>query len=373
MSAAGTETVLIVDDTPENLAVLGELLQPHYSVRVASSGARALALAAQEPVPDLVLLDIVMPGMDGYEVLAALRADARTREIPVIFVTALGSSEDEERGLAAGAADYIVKPYKASIVLARARLQVTLRATQRRLAEANAALASRARELEQVVENLQAFSYTVSHDLRAPLRAVAGFAGMLEEDEGARLTDEGRKLLERVREGARRMDGMILDILDYSRSGRAEMLPVRVDLGRIAGEVAAELSAVHPGTQVEIGPLPTVLADAAMMRQVIANLAGNAFKFSARAAAPRVAISARRVAGGIELCVEDNGVGFDAAYASRLFKLFSRMHSPGEFPGTGIGLATVKRLVERHGGTVRAETEPGVRTVFTVTLPDAPA
>ena len=385
-------TILVVDDAPEYLRLLGELFSPLYSVRVALSGRRALEIAAAHP-PDLVLLDVMMPEMDGYAVLAELRRDPRTSEAPVIFVTGLEGAAEEHRGFALGAADYVVKPYNADVVLARVRLHLELKQARDRLREQNAALEAeiehrtrvervvrslnarlrtRTDALERSVGDLGAFSYSVSHDLRAPLRTISGFAELLVETESANLSEEGRGMLERIISGVRRMERMIADVLAYSRVERTEVSLAPVYLRAVALDVVRELASAYPDTEVVVGALPTVMADAAMVRQIFANLIGNALKFSAHAARPRIEIDTDGDSLVPTIEVRDNGVGFDARHASRLFGLFQRLHSETAFPGTGVGLAIVKRLVERHGGTIMAKSDAGVLTTFAFTLRPEP-
>ena len=367
--------VLVVDDSPIYLGMLGAMLEGEYSVRVADSGRRALQLAAQAPHPDLILLDVLMPDMDGHAVLTALRQDTRTRDIPAIFFTSLQEPGDELAGLAEGAADYIVKPAAPAVVKARVRAQVELKRMRDQLREHNLALEleiecrSRLEQtLQDTIADLEAFSYSVSHDLRAPLSAVNAFALSLLETEAAALSPQGRHRLDRIVAGSSRMNRMIDDILACSRAERAEMRWQTVDLGAIAADVAAEVRHAWPATEIDIGPLPAVHADAAMARQILANLIGNALKFSGRREGARVEIRATESHGVAEITVRDNGAGFDMAYSSKLFGLFQRLHSESEFPGTGVGLAIVKRLVSRHGGVVRADSVPGGWTTFSFTL-----
>ncbi|MFO1281737.1 MAG: ATP-binding protein [Burkholderiales bacterium] len=384
-------TLLLVDDTPEHLTILGEVLAPIYNVRIASHGAAALEIARRTP-PDLVLLDVLMPGMSGYETLAALRSDPRTADIPVIFVTSLDATEDEQRGFTLGAADYIVKPVRAPIVLARVALHLELKRARDGLArknaslaaeierrsaaevtvrELNSALSARSEALERSVADLEAFAYSISHDLRAPLRAISGFADLLRESDGERLSEEGRGMLGRIAAAALRMSGMIDDVLAYSRTQSATLHVAPVDLRALAAEVAAELGASYPDATVDIGALPRLKVDAPMMRQILANLVGNALKFSAKASEPRVRIESAITDAGVEIQVTDNGAGFDPRYADRLFGLFQRLHSQKDFAGSGVGLAIVKRLVERHGGRITAHSKPGVSTTFQLTFPAA--
>jgi two-component system, sensor histidine kinase and response regulator len=378
---AAKPVVLVVDDSPEYLSLVGGMLEDAYTVRVASSGRRALQLAAQEPHPDLVLLDVLMPDMDGHAVLASLRADARTHDIPAIFFTSLEAPGDELAGLSQGAADYIVKPAPPAVLRARVRTQVELKQVRDYLRQRNRALQAEVdsrlraeKALQETLAELDAFSYTVSHDLRSPLSAINAFALSLLESEAGSLSDQGRHRLGRILAGSERMGRMIDDILACSRAERTEMCCRAVELGLLAAEAVAEARALWPGAAVEIGPLPQVLGDACMLRQVFANLVGNALKFSGGRADARVAIDAKPAGGGAwEISVRDNGAGFDPAHAARLFGLFQRLHAESEFPGSGVGLAIVKRLVARHGGSIRAESVPGGWTTFTFTMRDAAA
>jgi signal transduction histidine kinase len=224
--------------------------------------------------------------------------------------------------------------------------------------------------LQRAMAEMEAFSYTVSHDLRAPLAAIHAFAGALVESEAADLSERGRHRLERIIAGAQRMERMIDDILACSRVERAEMRCCEVDLNALAAEVIAEAKPLWPRAAIVVEPLPVVGGDANMLRQIFANLIGNALKFSSVRADARVEISARRTDRGTQISVRDNGAGFDPAYAGKLFGMFQRLHSEAEFSGTGVGLAIVKRLVHRHGGEVSAESVPGSWTTFSFTLGD---
>jgi two-component system, sensor histidine kinase and response regulator len=370
--------VLVVDDSPEYLTLLGEILDPDYSVRVASSGRRALELALQDPHPDLVLLDVLMPDMDGHAVMAALREDPRTRDIPAIFFTSV-EGEGELVALAAGATDYIVKPAAPAVVRARVRAQVELKQMRDRLQERNEALQAEIecrtrveQALQATIADLEAFNYSVSHDLRSPLSAINAFATSLQEAEASALSEQGRHRLDRIIAGSRRMNRMIDDLLLCSRAERAEMHLQSVNLGELAADVVAELRDSWPATRVKVGPLPVVHADAMMLRQVLANLVGNALKFSGGRPDAQVEIEAGVLDDVTEVRVRDNGAGFDMGYSYKLFALFQRLHSENEFPGNGVGLAIVKRLVSRHGGCVRAESVRGGWTTFSFTLGGVP-
>ena len=216
---------------------------------------------------------------------------------------------------------------------------------------------------------LESFSYSISHDLRAPLRAIDGYARMLEEESGERLGDEGRRILGVVRSSAARMGRMIEDLLEFSRLGQRHPATQRIDMAALVRETAAELLAEHPGATLEVGALPDAYADRALLRQVWANLLDNALKFSSREAAPRVEVSGGPEGPWLVYGVRDNGVGFDERHAGKLFGVFQRLHRQEEFPGTGAGLAIVKRIVTRHGGRVGADARPGEGARFWFSLP----
>ena len=229
-------------------------------------------------------------------------------------------------------------------------------------------VAERTRELEIANRELESFSYSVSHDLRAPLRAINGFSQIILESEGGRISGEGKRLFDRIVRNSNRMGQLIDDILEYSRAGRSPLERTKVDMDALARAVARESSEDYPSTKIDIGQLPVVAGDRAMLRQILENLIGNACKYSARSEQPLIQIDARMTAGEMVFHVRDNGVGFEMQYAGKLFGMFQRMHAEGEFAGTGVGLAIVKRLIERHGGRIWAESVPGQGSVFHFTL-----
>jgi signal transduction histidine kinase len=219
-------------------------------------------------------------------------------------------------------------------------------------------------------KELDSFTYSVSHDLRAPLRAVNGYAQMLEEDYASRVDDEGRRLIGKVRSSGERMGRLIDDLLEFSRLGRQEPVRGRIDMAALAREVAAEVGA-GPAA-IEIAALPHALGDRSLLRQVWANLIGNAVKYSGKSERPRVQVGGRSEAAQNVYWVRDNGAGFDMRYADKLFGVFQRLHRADEFPGTGVGLAIVQRVVDRHGGRVWAEGVPREGACFYFSLPGAP-
>ncbi|MCP3136716.1 sensor histidine kinase [Pyxidicoccus xibeiensis] len=245
-----------------------------------------------------------------------------------------------------------------------------LRASEARL-ETRVAL--RTQELQVANRELETFCYSVSHDLRAPLRAVDGFSQALQEDDGERISPEGHEHLRRLRAAANRMGQLIDDLLRLSRITRAELVREPVDLSAIATEVADALRRAEPGREAtfHLAPGLTTRGDARLLRVVLENLLGNAWKFTSQRSGARIEFFAESREGRPRYCVRDNGVGFDMAYAGKLFSPFQRLHRPADFPGTGIGLATVQRVIHKHGGDITAEAVPDGGATFCFTLEEA--
>ncbi|MCI0343229.1 MAG: response regulator [Planctomycetales bacterium] len=402
-AVSGRASLLLVDDQPEGLLALEAMLEGlGQNLVKARSGAEALRALAGEDFA-LVLLDVRMPIMDGLETARRIRELERSRDTPLIFVTAANDNDTRViQGYALGAVDYIVKPVipeilrskvsvfvelarKTELVRRQARemqrLNESLRSQVARLERAereirtlNARLERRAEELLAVNQELEAFSYSVSHDLQEPLRGIDGFTQALVEDWAGTLGAEGQDQLRRVRAAAQRMGQLIDDLLQLSRVTRAELTPVPVDLSALAREVAEELRERDPGRSVEFR-IPDGMAargDPRLLRQVLQNLLGNAWKFTSRRPEAVIEVSATPGDGGATYAVRDNGVGFDRNFVGKLFRPFQRLHLRRDFAGSGVGLATVQRIVRRHGGRVWAEGEVGRGAAFHFTLPSAP-
>jgi len=248
--------------------------------------------------------------------------------------------------------------------------------SERQIRDLNHQLEGKVEQVSDVNRELEAFSYSVSHDLRAPLRHIAGFADKLTRHLGDEVDEKTTHYLGVIGGSARRMSVLIDDLLVYSRLGRSALRLQSVDLQSMVADTRAMLdsnaAAEHPGHRIEwtIAPLPIIIGDENMLRQVWLNLLGNAVKYSTGSEPARIEIGCRRGAdGGYEFSVRDNGAGFDMQYAGKLFGVFQRLHSATEFPGTGVGLASVRRVLGRHGGRIWAEAEPGKGATFHFTLP----
>ncbi|MHB0977458.1 MAG: sensor histidine kinase [Candidatus Aquicultorales bacterium] len=225
--------------------------------------------------------------------------------------------------------------------------------------------------LEAVNKELEAFSYSVSHDLRAPLRAISGFSDAIVEDYAARLDEEGKRYLGFIRENAHKMGQLIDDLLSFSRLGRQEMTATEIDIEALAGEVFDDIAAQAPGRNIEftVHPMPPARGDRALLKQVLMNLLSNAVKFTRHRKRALIQVGYSPQVDGGAYYVKDNGVGFDMKYAPKLFGVFQRLHADAEFEGTGVGLAIVNRIILRHGGRVWAEAEVDKGATFYFTLP----
>jgi PAS domain S-box-containing protein len=232
-------------------------------------------------------------------------------------------------------------------------------------------VAERTKQLESAVTDLESFSYSVSHDLRAPLRAIDNFSSILQEEYGPRLDEEGQRLIRIVRKNAGKMGHLIDDILAFARAGRRDLVLSDVDLEALTREVLEDLAPSFAGRRVDVQTvsLPRVRADAPIIRQVLVNLLTNAIKFTRPRPVAQIEVRARTLADEVICSVKDNGVGFDPSYSHKLFGIFQRLHDAEEFEGTGIGLGIVKRIVDKHGGRVWAEGAPDDGATFHFSLP----
>jgi signal transduction histidine kinase len=391
--------ILLVDDQPDNLLSAGAVLDSlGEQVIKAESGTEALLRLLDHDFA-VIVLDIMMPGMDGFETAAMVRERERSRHTPIIFLTALGPREDYVRqGYSLGAVDYISKPFVPEILRTKVGVFVELSRKSAMLARQSKLLEQRNSELQHAIERswnaenevktlnrhleqrleelaevnreLEAFSYSVSHDLRGPLSRIAGFSQALLEFHSQGIDEEGQLFLRRIENSARRMSELVEDLLRFSRVTRVPMNETRVDMTALVRVLAAELAARDPGRKAEfhIASDVTAWGDPGLLRSALENLLENAWKFTRRRAATVIEFGASQLIGAPVYFIRDNGAGFDMSEASRLFHPFQRLHDDAEFEGTGIGLATVDRVVRRHGGRVWAKAETDGGAVFYFTL-----
>jgi signal transduction histidine kinase len=373
-SSAGARLLVVDDEVAQMKALCHTLEVEGYRPTGFSSPKRALA-NLRRGEHELLLTDLMMPELDGIELIRAARET--DPELAGVVMTGHGTIDTAVAAMQVGALDYVLKPFKLNVILT-----VIARALDiRRLRLENAALHQREREqaaeLEIAYKDLEGFAYSVSHDLRSPLRAVRGFMDMFMEEYGGSVPADGRTCLDRVTSSAARMDQLIEDLLRFCRLSRAPLRRAPVDLSAMARRVVAELATRYESRPVvvDIEELPPCQGDASLLEQVLVNLLSNAFKFSAKQAEPKVTVASLRAPSPGDpnitetvYFVRDNGAGFDMRHAAKLFGVFQRLHTQEQFAGTGVGLSIVQRIVQRHGGRIWAESAPDRGATFYFTL-----
>ncbi|MBO9205150.1 MULTISPECIES: ATP-binding protein [Niastella] len=486
------DQILIVDDKVNNIYALEQILgQPGRNLISATNGNEALKVALNQEI-DLIILDVQMPGMDGFEVAQILKSNKRTSETPIIFVTAeLKDHRFVMKGFEEGAIDYLYKPLNPEITEAKVSVLLQLHRQQRELLEKNLALENYAllinnsadliciinaetllfeevnnaafsllgytaqemknsslleylseegqskikelsveyqstfsfetlmftkngehrfvswnivqkkdcwfangrditrqkkadfeikqlninlernvAQLQLINKELESFSYSVSHDLRAPLRSINGYAQMIQDDHAQSLNEEANRMFNVIRKNATKMGTLIDDLLSFSRMGRKEITRVPIDFNKLVEPIVAELKQTAPENIIfTIHPLPGTQGDPSLLSQVFVNLISNAIKYSAKKEIPHIEIGAEIRDEELVYYVKDNGAGFDMQYAHKLFGVFQRLHGSDEFEGTGVGLAIVQRIIVKHGGKVWAEGKSGEGATFYFSLP----
>jgi PAS domain S-box-containing protein len=484
--------ILIVDDKINNIYVLEQILgRPGRNLIRATNGNEALKVALHQEI-DLILLDVQMPGMDGFEVAQILKSNKRTSETPIIFVTAeLKEHRFVMKGFEEGAIDYLYKPLNPDITEAKVSVLLQLHRQQRELMEKNQALENYAllinnsadliciinaetlrfeevndaafsllgysaremknksladylseegqvkikelaggrqptfsfevlmftksgehryvswnivnkhnlwfangrditrqkeadfeikqlnlnlernvAQLQLTNKELESFSYSVSHDLRAPLRSINGYAQMIQDDHAQSFNDEAKRMFNVIRKNATKMGTLIDDLLAFSRMGRKEITRVPIDFNKLVEPIIADLKQTAPaGITITVHPLPNTQGDPALLSQVYINLISNAIKYSSKKQTPAVELGAEERDDEFVYYVKDNGAGFDMQYAHKLFGVFQRLHGSEEFEGTGVGLAIVQRIIVKHGGKVWAEGKLDEGATFYFSLP----
>jgi two-component system, sensor histidine kinase and response regulator len=382
--------ILLVDDQPGKLvaheAILSELGQRIVHAR---NGVEALEHLLRYDFA-VILLDVNMPNMDGFETAALIRQRPRFEKTPIIFVTGYNTTDfDRLKGYELGAVDYLFLPVVPQVLKAKVSVFVELaRQTQiiksqaadlaahnRRQAEQLEVIQKLNGELKDANSELEAFSYTVSHDLRAPLRCISGYANVLLEDYGSCLDEEGRSHLLALDRAAKRMDTLTRDLLTYGRVAREMVTLEAVPLRPLLDAVMALNGAGNtPSANILIEPdLLPVMGHRFLLEQCLSNLLNNATKFVATGVTPAVRIRTEARGSQVRLWIEDNGIGIDAAYHRKIFNMLERVGDLQRYEGTGIGLAIVHRAVQRLGGACGVESAPGQGSRFWVDLPSVPS
>ena len=376
-------SILLVDDRPENLLALEAALEPlDQNLVKADSGEEALRLLLRQEFA-VILLDVQMTGMDGFDTAIQIKERDKTKDIPIIFLTAISREPHHAlRGYSTGAVDYMAKPFDPWVLRAKVAVFVDLyekssllkkqkELLAQRLEEryrAEQALEEKAKELERSNADLQQFAYVASHDLQEPLRVMNGYLDLLADSIGA--NPDAQSMIERIKRSTDRMDALIQDLLEYARVDSQPEPFADTDLNEVLEYALGNLEVAikEQDVTVEQTLLPTVKGDQSQLLQLFQNLISNGIKF--RSDKPCVVtIRADRKGDEWEISVADNGIGIDEAHADRIFTIFERLNPLEHYPGSGIGLSVCKKIVERHGGKIWAESKPGAGTTMRFTLP----
>ncbi len=382
---------------PNNLGVLLDCLtESGFEVLVAEDGESAIE-QVKYALPDLILLDVLMPGIDGFETCRRLKSNRTNKDIPVIFMTALSNAEDKVKGFSVGGVDYITKPFQQQEVLARVTTHLSIRNLQHKLQKQNDRLQQeiverikvekeikqlnenlkrRTIQLEAVNKELEAFSYSVSHDLRAYVRRLMGFSQVLRNEYENKLDPVGKNYLQHVQAASGQMNQLIDGLLHLSYVTRSEMSFERVNLSNMARQIAASLRQTNPERAVDfvIEEGIMVQGDKRLLKIMLENLLGNAWKYTRKNLVSKIEFGVANNNNQLDntdnalYFIRDNGVGFDMVDADKIFGAFVRLHSDKEYDGTGIGLATVQRIIQRHGGQIWAEAGVNQGATFYFTL-----
>ena len=382
--------ILMVDDVPANLLALEAILEPLGQRLVrAQSGTEALRHLLNDDFA-VVLLDVRMPDMSGFEAATLIRGRPRSRTTPIIFLTGSANSSDAIfEGYSTGAVDYLMKPAVPAVLRSKVEVFIQLAAGRRALERQVRETEEAAQELERVNQllekgnselaaanqELDAFCAAVSHDLRTPLSQILGFAQLLEMTALPKLAPNEQQHVRHILSVGQHMTQMVSDFLTFARLGSTPLALGDVDMNVLARTAIDEqMQGANAPAQVEwdLGPLPRVQGDRHMLAHVWSNLVSNALKYSAHSQPIRIAIQGTNDDTECVYWVSDNGVGFDVTQSHRLFNAFSRLHAGTRYEGIGIGLSSVKRIVHKHGGRVWADSQPGEGATFYFSLPLMP-
>ncbi len=358
-----TDDILVIDDAPDNLRILSTILSNRgFRVRKSLDGRGAITSAKVNP-PSIILLDIRLPEIDGYEVCQILKADPNTSHIPVIFISALDDISDKLKAFKSGGIDYITKPFQEEEVLVRVETQLKLQKLQCQLIQHNNDLARFNRELEQ-------FAYVVSHDLQQPLQTMIGFAQLLALKHQHNLDETSHEYLQGIIESGRRAQQLIQDLLSYSQIEHQAQKLESVDCNLILAEVLNNLQTVISAKNVHLTSetLPVITGNKTQLIQLFQNLIENAIKFVPSNRSPHVRLTVSKQDCEWLFEVRDNGIGIQSEDLECIFEVFQRLHTSDEYPGTGIGLAICKKIVEFHNGRIWVQSQPNIGSSFYFTL-----
>ncbi|MDM8558743.1 response regulator [Candidatus Parabeggiatoa sp. HSG14] len=368
-------TILIVDDIPENISTLFDFLDTHdFEVLVARDGETAIELIEYE-MPDLILLDVMMTGINGFETCQRLKANTKTQNIPIIFMTALSNTYDKVKGFNLGAVDYVTKPIQQEEVLARinthltiCHLQQQLQTKNTELKTKNIELATKNTELEVKNAELDAFSYMVAHDLKNPLSHLISMSDILLEEFSDDISSYASQCVQHIFQSSEKMIGIVNALLLLASVSKQDVELIPLDMGDIIYQVQQRLTSMLKKYQGEViipEKWPIIEGYAPWIEEIWVNYLSNGLKYGGQP--PRLEIGATPEGNMIRFWIRDNGDGLSQEAIAKLFTPFTRLHQTSE-EGHGLGLSIVQRIVEKLGGKVGVESQPGNGSVFYFTL-----
>jgi hypothetical protein len=360
--------LLVIDDDVAQLKSLCDDLRTEGYETAGFTSTQAGLAALRQSKSDLLLCDFALPEMGNISLLrAAIEIDP---DLVVIILTDQANTDAAIDALKSGALDFIQKPFKLSDVLAVLSRALSFQRLRLENKELKQLLQQHTEELQKANQEFESFAHSVSHDLRAPLRAIGGFSNILQKDFASQIPDDARRLLKIVTSSAAQLSQMIDGLLNFSRSSRQPLSVQPIDVTTLIKQIVDELRRDQKREfEVNIGELPQAVGDPDLLKQVLVNLLSNAFKFTAHTEKAFVEIGCQPGKPENTYFVRDNGIGFDLQYAERLFGVFVRLHPEAEFEGNGIGLAIAHRIIQRHGGRIWAEAELNKGATFFFTLP----
>lgn len=358
MNTKNNINILIVDDSLEHIRIASSILKVlKYPIRVANNGTTALKLI-KEQIPTLILLDIVMPKIDGFEICDIIKNDPLYQDIAIIFMTAYQDEDSIQKGFLLGAQDYVVKPYKSSELIARVQTHIKL--------------TTQSNKLKLAYKELDQFCHTISHDLKSPLHVIKQLSNLLSLELGNEITEEIKEIMKRIDNKSSEVITMIERLLEFSKMGQIECNFNAVDLTLLFTETINELTSLeNPNRKIKftLDTLPSIIGDKTLLKFLIQNILSNSLKFTRKNDITIINISSKNYKDTYEISIQDNGVGFNMKYYNKLFNIFERLHSKEEFEGSGVGLAIVQRIVQRHNGTVSIYGQLGVGATVTLSFP----
>lgn len=363
--------LLIVDNDQAQMKALCETLGNHGYETAGFTSASAALAALHESKFDLILSALTMPEMNGISLVkSAIDVDP---DLVGVIMTGQAMIETAVEAMKSVPLDIILKPFDPGVGLGILSRALAIRRLRMENAELQRRVQRHADELQKANQDFESFTHSVSHDLRAPLRAIGGFSKILLKDFGPQLPEEAQRLIHIVVSSGAQMTQMIDALLKFCRLGRQALIREPVNLTALARQTVDDLERDQKGRSIEvkIAKLPDCVGDPALLNQVFANLLSNAFKFTSRAENPVIEIGCEQRNAENIYFVRDNGIGFEMQYAERLFGIFQRLHAEGEFEGNGVGLSIVQRIIERHGGRIWAKAEPDKGATFFFTLPNS--